>query len=106
MQYKPHLALTMNNSIVPKFLPPASAVEVIETEPFVCVCVCECVCVCLFVSALTAEPFDIWSQNLVQGLTSSLGLWCDVMTSHDIMGSRRDAITPEVQQHFSVFVFV
>ena len=33
-------------------------------EPFVCVCVS--VCVCLFVSALTV---DIWSRNLVQGLT-------------------------------------
>ena len=28
-----------------------------------------CVCVCLFVSALTADPFDLWSQNLVHGLT-------------------------------------
>ena len=90
-------------------LPPAAVVEVIETEPFVC----------LFVSALTAEPIDIWSRNLVHGLTliisqtsllvkvigqghkvkktsfsafsdlseqiSSLGLWCDVMTSHDVM---------------------
>ncbi len=45
-------------------LPPASAVEVIEMEPFVCLCVC----VCLFVSALTAEPFNIWSRNLVQRL--------------------------------------
>ena len=90
--------------------------------------VCVCVCVCLFVSALTAEPLNIWSRNLVQGLTliisrtsllvkvigqrsrsrgqktsfsgfsdlseqiSSLGLWCDVMTSHDVMGSRRDVI--------------
>ena len=35
----------------------------------VSVCVCECVCVCVFVSALTAESFDIWSPNLVQGLT-------------------------------------
>ncbi len=47
------------------FLPPASAVEVIETEPFVCLSVC----MCLFVSALTAEPFDTWSRNLVEGLT-------------------------------------
>ncbi len=30
---------------------------------------CVCVCVCASVSALMAEPFDIWSQNLVQGLT-------------------------------------
>ena len=56
-----------------ELLPPASAVEIIEMEPFVCVCVCVCVCVwvgvCLFVSALTAEPFDIWSRDLVQGLT-------------------------------------
>ncbi len=84
---------------------------------------CVSLCVCLFVSTLTAEPFDKWSQNLVQGLTliisqrsllvrvtgqrsmsrgqrtsfsgfsdlseqiSSLGLCCDVMTSHDHMTS-------------------
>ena len=34
------------------FLPPASAVEVIESEPSFCVSVC------LSVSTLTAEPFD------------------------------------------------
>ncbi len=34
-------------------LPPASAVEVIESEPFVCVCVCLCV------RTLTTEPFDL-----------------------------------------------
>ena len=80
-----------------------------------------CICVCASVSALTAEPFDIWSLNFVQGWTlitsqtgllvkvigqrsrsrgqitsfprlsdfseqiSTLGLWCNVMTSHDIM---------------------
>ncbi len=44
-------------------LPPASAVEVIKTVPSVSVCVCVCV------NTLTAEPFDIWSPNLVQGLT-------------------------------------
>ena len=27
------------------------------------------VCVCLSVSALTAEPFDVWSPNLVQPTT-------------------------------------
>ncbi len=31
--------------------------------------VCLCVCVCLFVSTLTAEWFNIWSRNLVPGLT-------------------------------------
>ncbi len=31
--------------------------------------VCVCVCVCLSVSALTAEPFDIQTQNLVEALT-------------------------------------
>ena len=45
------------------FLPPASAVEVIETEPSVCVSVCPCV------NTLTAEPIDVRSQNLVHGLT-------------------------------------
>ncbi len=40
-------------------LPPASAVEVIKTEPSVC----------LSVSTLTAEPFGVRSQNLAQGLT-------------------------------------
>ena len=45
---------------------------------------------------------------------SSLGLWCDVMTSHDVIWSGRDIIwrhcmmswrhiTREVQHHFSVF---
>ena len=52
---------------ISSFLPPASAVEVIKTVPSVCVCVC--LSVCLFVSALTAEPFDIGSRNLAQGLT-------------------------------------
>ncbi len=28
-----------------------------------------CLCVCLLVSALTAEPFDIRTQNLVEALT-------------------------------------
>ncbi len=32
-------------------LPPVSAVQVIESEPSLCVCVCVCV------STLTAEPF-------------------------------------------------
>ena len=40
-------------------LPPASAVEVIETVPSVCLCV----------NTLRAEALDIWSGNLVQGLT-------------------------------------
>ena len=48
-----------------KLLPPASAVEVIETEPFVCLCVC----VCQLVSTLTAERIDLRSRNLAQGLT-------------------------------------
>ncbi len=44
-----------------RFLPPASAVEVSKTEPSVCVSVC--------VGTLKAERIDVWSQNLVQGLT-------------------------------------
>ncbi len=47
-------------------LPPASAVEVIETEPFVCLCVC--VCVCQLVSTLTAERINVRSRTLAQGL--------------------------------------
>ncbi len=35
-------------------LPPTSAVEVIKTEPFVCVCVCVCQCV----GTLKAERID------------------------------------------------
>ncbi len=38
-------------------LPPASAVEVIESVPSVCVCVC--LSVCLSFSTLTTEPFDV-----------------------------------------------
>ncbi len=111
-----------NVDICQELLPPTSAVEVINTEP----CVCVRPCVCLSVSALMAKPCCIWSRNLVQGLAmiiswtsskvkvigqrsrsqgqktsfsgfsdlseqiSSLGLWCDVMMSHDVMGSRRD----------------
>ncbi len=45
--------------------PPASAVEGIKSVPSVCVCVS----VCLSVSALTAEPFDIQTRNLVEALT-------------------------------------
>ena len=59
-------ALSLYNlviSVPDPFLPPASAVEVIKTEPSVCVSVC------VSVSVLTAEPFDIRSRNLVQGLT-------------------------------------
>ncbi len=41
--------------------------EVIKTEPSVGVCVSQSGCQC--VNALTAEPIDIRSQNLVQGLT-------------------------------------
>ena len=40
-----------------RFLPPASAVEVIKSVP----------CFRLSVSTLTAEPFDIRTSNLVQG---------------------------------------
>ena len=46
-------------------LPPASAVEVIETELSVCLCVSVCPCV----NTLTAELIDVQSQTLVQGLT-------------------------------------
>ncbi len=33
------------------------------------VCLCVRPCVCLLVSALTAEPFDIQTRNLVEALT-------------------------------------
>ncbi len=49
------------------FFPPASAVEGIKSVPSVCPCVR--VSVCLSFSALTAEPFDIQTQNLVEALT-------------------------------------
>ena len=45
--------------------PSASAVEGMESVPSVCVCLS----VCLSVSALTAEPFDVEAQNLVEALT-------------------------------------
>ncbi len=44
-----------------KFFPPASAVKSVESVLSVCVCVS--------VSALTAEPFDIQTRNLVEALT-------------------------------------
>ncbi len=107
----------------------------LEKRSHLCVCVCASVCVCLFVSAITAELFNIWSRNLVLGLTliislrrllvkvidqrsrsrgkkmsfsgfsdlskqiSSLGLWCDVITSHDVMRSRRDVICRHITSH-------
>ncbi len=37
------------------FLPPMSAVKVIESVPSFCVCVCVCLCV----NTLTAKPFDL-----------------------------------------------
>ncbi len=43
--------------------PPASAVEGIKSVPSVCESVC------LLVTALTAEPFDLGSRNLVGGMT-------------------------------------
>ena len=36
-------------------LPPASAVEVIESEPRVCVCVCVCVCACVDIVSIMAK---------------------------------------------------
>ena len=53
-------------------LPPLSAVKVTESVPSVCVCVC----------ALTAELFDVRTQNVVQECNSTIqnpGLWRDVM---------------------------
>ena len=49
-----------------------SAVEVIEAVLSVCVCMCPCV------STLTAEPFDVGSQNLVQGFTLMIS-WASSM---------------------------
>ena len=49
-----------------EFLPPASAVEVIESEPSVCVSVC------LSVNTLTAKPFDLWPWFWVWKLTLTL----------------------------------
>ncbi len=57
-----------------RFLPPASAVEVIKTGLSVWVCLCGCPCV----STLRAEPFDVWSQNLVQALTLVIS-WTSLM---------------------------
>ena len=51
-------------------IPSASAVKGITSVPSVCVSVC--VSVCLLVSALPAEPFDIPTQNLVEGLTLTI----------------------------------
>ena len=48
---------TASNQLVPQVL----GVEVIKTEPSVCVCVS--------VSILMAEPFGVQSRNLVHGLT-------------------------------------
>ncbi len=45
------------------FFPPASAVEGMESVSSVCVSVW------VSVNTLTAEPFDIWSQNLMEALT-------------------------------------
>ncbi len=46
---------------------------------------CVCLGVCLFVSTLTAVPFDIWSRNLVQGLTLMIS-WTSPMVN--IIGQR------------------
>ncbi len=53
-------------------LPPASAVEVIESVPSVCVCVCPSV------NALTAERLDVLTQNLVSGCSWSMP-WMSLM---------------------------
>ncbi len=50
--------------------PPASAVEGIKSVLSVCVCVRASVC--SSVSALTDEPFDIRTQNLVERLTLTI----------------------------------
>ncbi len=75
-------------------LPPASAVEVIETVLSVCVCVCVCVCPC--VSALAAEPFDIWSQNLVQGMNLMIS-WMSLMVK--VKGQRSRSPDPKSDSH-------
>ena len=41
-----------------RLFPPASAVKSIKSVPSVCVCVCASV------SSLTAEPFDVGTQNV------------------------------------------
>ncbi len=46
--------------------PPASAVEGIKSVPSVRLCVC------LSFSSLTPEPFDVRTQNLVEGLTLTI----------------------------------
>ena len=64
-------------------LPPASAVEVIESVLSVCLSVCPSV------STLTAEPFDARSRNLTCMSTWTIsrsrddGLWSDVRPSRD-----------------------
>ena len=58
---------------------------------------------CLSVSTLTAEPFDEWSQNLVQGLTL-INNWQLIPIKIPIIVPTIISATREVQQHFSVFV--
>ena len=48
---------SLDLGVINYLLTSASAVEVIESEP--CVCVSVCVSVCLSVSTLTAELFDL-----------------------------------------------
>ncbi len=64
--YTKLLLLQRVNLII--FLPPASAVEVIKTEPSVC----------LFVGTLTAKPIDLRWQNLEQRLTLMTSQACSM----------------------------
>ena len=61
---------------------------------------CVCVSVCLSVSALTAEPFDVRSRNLVQGLTLIIS-WMSSMVK--VIGQRsRSPNKTSFQTHFSM----
>ena len=97
-------------------LPPASAVEVIESVPSVCLSVCPSV------STLTSEPFDLWPWFLAWELTLTLARLsmvsqygvitsCDVrlcrqmMSHNEFWGKRtRKCPTREVYERSGVFI--
>ncbi len=60
---------------------------------------CVCLSACLFVIVLMAELFDIWSQNLVQGLTLMIS-WTSLMVK--AMGQR--SRSPGQKRHFQGFL--
>ncbi len=90
------LSQQVKGTKTPASLPPASAVEVIESEPCVCVCVCVCVCLCV---CEHSPDRTAWPTSC------DITLWRHV-THNELWGERtRKCPTREVRERSGVFIF-